>query len=126
MCSSDLQSHRSLVTEGALLIGDAAGLAYPRSGEGIRPAVESGLLAAAAVIEAAGDYRQGSLAPYARRMTTRFGKRSPTEEHASWLPQEIRQPMAAALLATRWFVRHIVVNRWFLHTQQKSLAAAVL
>jgi flavin-dependent dehydrogenase len=28
-----------------LLIGDAAGLAYPESGEGIRPAVESGLIA---------------------------------------------------------------------------------
>ena len=39
-----------------LLVGDAAGLAYPQSGEGIRPAIESGLLAAATIVEADGDY----------------------------------------------------------------------
>ncbi|MGM0413514.1 MAG: NAD(P)/FAD-dependent oxidoreductase, partial [Pseudomonadota bacterium] len=38
-------SPRPPVHEGALLIGDAAGLAYPQSGEGIRPAVESALMA---------------------------------------------------------------------------------
>jgi len=116
------ESRRPLVTDGALLIGDAAGLAYPRSGEGIRPAVESGLMAAAAIIEAAGDYRQDSLARYAGRLTARFGKRSPAEESGSWLPQAIRQPLAASLMATRWFVRHIVVDRWFLHAQQQPLA----
>ena len=39
-------SRRPLLGEHSLLIGDAAGLAYDFSGEGIRPAVESGLLAA--------------------------------------------------------------------------------
>lgn len=117
------ESRRPLTTDGALLIGDAAGLAYPRSGEGIRPAVESGLMAAAAVIEAAGDYRQGSLARYADRLTARFGKRSPAEESGSWLPQEIRRPLATSLMATRWFVRHIVVDRWFLHAQQEPVLA---
>ena len=116
------ESRRPLTTEGALLIGDAAGLAYPRSGEGIRPAVESGLMAAAAIIEAAGDYRQGSLARYASRLTSRFGKRSPAAEGGSWLPQQIRRPLAASLMATRWFVRHIVVDRWFLHAQQQPIA----
>ena len=41
--------HRRLVDAAVLLAGDAAGLAYPESGEGIRPAVESGLLAAATI-----------------------------------------------------------------------------
>jgi geranylgeranyl reductase family protein len=116
------ESRRPPTTDGALLIGDAAGLAYPRSGEGIRPAVESGLMAAAAIIEAAGDYRQDNLARYAGRLTTRFGKRNPAEESRSWLPQEIRRPLAASLMATRWFVRHIVVDRWFLHAQQQPVA----
>ena len=116
------ESRRPPTTDGALLIGDAAGLAYPRSGEGIRPAVESGLMAAAAIIEAAGDYRQDNLARYADRLTTRFGKRNPAEESRSWLPQEIRRPLAASLMATRWFVRHIVVDRWFLHAQQQAVA----
>jgi geranylgeranyl reductase family protein len=116
------ESRRPPTTDGALLIGDAAGLAYPRSGEGIRPAVESGLIAAAAIIEAAGDYRQDNLARYAGRLRARFGKRSPAEENGSWLPQAVKQPLAASLMATRWFVRHIVVDRWFLHAQQQPIA----
>ena len=119
------ESRRPPTTDGALLIGDAAGLAYPRSGEGIRPAVESGLMAAAAIIEAAGDYRQDSLARYAGRLTARFGKRSPADGNGSWLPQKIRQPLAASLMATRWFVRHVVVDRWFLHAQQQVIATGL-
>ena len=45
------------VGDGVMLVGDAAGLAYPQSGEGIRPAVESGLLAASAIVGAGGDTR---------------------------------------------------------------------
>jgi geranylgeranyl reductase family protein len=44
-----------LVDDGVLLVGDAAGLAYAQSGEGIRPAVESGLLAAGAIAAAGPD-----------------------------------------------------------------------
>ena len=42
--------HRRVVDSGVMLIGDAAALAYAQSGEGIRPAIESGLMAAAAAI----------------------------------------------------------------------------
>jgi geranylgeranyl reductase family protein len=117
------ESRRNLTADGALLIGDAAGLAYPRSGEGIRPAVESGMLAAAAIVGAGGDYRQASLAPYVSRMTARFGSRIPNGETGSWLPQGLRQQLAARLMTTRWFVRHFVVDRWFLHSEQQPLAA---
>jgi geranylgeranyl reductase family protein len=117
------ESRRSLAGDGALLIGDAAGLAYPRSGEGIRPAVESGLMAAAAIVEAAGDYRQDRLEPYASRLTARFGRRAPAEASGAWLPHAIRQRVAAQLLATRWFVRHVVVDRWFLHARQEPVLA---
>jgi geranylgeranyl reductase family protein len=118
------ESRRPLTADGALLIGDAAGLAYPRSGEGIRPAVESGLMAASAIIEAAGEYRQDSLAPYASRLTARYGKRNPAEESRRWLPEAVRRPLAASLMATRWFVRHVVVDRWFLQAQQQPIATA--
>ena len=50
------QAPRPLVGDAALLVGDAAGLAYPKSGEGIRPAVESGLLAAQTILAADGRY----------------------------------------------------------------------
>jgi len=42
-------ARRELVRDGAMLVGDAAGLAYPQSGEGIRPAIESALIAAAVI-----------------------------------------------------------------------------
>ena len=50
------QTPRPLAGDGFVLIGDSAGLAWPQSGEGIRPAVESGLLAARAI--AAKDLRR--------------------------------------------------------------------
>lgn len=119
------ESRRNLAADGALLIGDAAGLAYARSGEGIRPAVESGMLAAAAIVGTRGDYRQAGLAPYASRMTARFGGRSSNGEAGSWLPQGLRERFAARLMATQWFVRHVVIDRWFLHAEQQPIAAGM-
>src|SRR5262245_64188790 len=80
---------RRLITDGILLIGDAAGLAYWQSGEGIRPAVESGLMAAQAVVAAGGDYREGRLEQYRRMITSRFGKaeRNWTTGLAGLIPQ---------------------------------------
>jgi len=53
-----LYSHakRPVIGDGVLIIGDAAGLAYAESGEGIRPAIESGLMAARIIANARGDY----------------------------------------------------------------------
>lgn len=114
-------SRRKLTGEGALLIGDAAGLAYPQSGEGIRPAVESALMAAAVILEAGGDYRQSRLEPYAGRLAARFGKRDAGAPRTPWLPEKLKQKLAAKLLATRWFARHVVIDRWFLHAGQPAL-----
>src|SRR6202521_317133 len=64
---------RRIVDAGVMLVGDAAGLAYPQSGEGIRPAVESGLLAAATIVEANGQYARNRLEGYEERLGARFG-----------------------------------------------------
>ena len=112
---------RRQLDDGMLLIGDAAGLAYPQSGEGIRPAVESGLMAAATIIEADGDYRLQKLQPYAGRLAARFGA---TESAANTEPSSLRKFLAGKLLVNRWFTRHVVLDRWFLHTHQPSLRTA--
>lgn len=52
-----------------LLVGAAAGFAYSQSGEGIRPAVESGLMAALAILAADGYYDHGRLDMYAMQLT---------------------------------------------------------
>lgn len=108
-------SRRKLTADGVLLIGDAAGLAYPQSGEGILPAVESGLIAAQVIIEAAHDYRPHQLNPYLARLTVRFGEQEPHRREASRLRQTFRQKLAKPLMTSTWFARHVVLDRWFLH-----------
>jgi geranylgeranyl reductase family protein len=109
---------RDQIDDGMLLVGDAAGLAYPQSGEGIRPAVESGLMAAATIIEANGDYRRRQLQPYAGRLAARFGTAAVS---GSAEPSSLRKFFAGILLGNRWFTRHVVLDRWFLHTHQAAL-----
>jgi flavin-dependent dehydrogenase len=116
-------SQRKLYDEGVLLVGDAAGLAYPRSGEGIRPAVESALMAAELIVDVAGDYRPARLAPYLDCLTQRFGSKSAQQDIGEWLPTSLKQSLAARLLATTWFARHVVIDRWFLHAGQSALVA---
>lgn len=118
---------RRLIDDGVLLIGDAAGLAYPQSGEGIRPAVESGLMAASAVLAARGRYDSATLAPYASALTQRFGQRSRRAdgEESSVLAGRFRHTLGAWLLGSRWFSRRVVLERWFLHRQQKPMSAEV-
>lgn len=114
-------SRRRPFEDGVVLIGDAAGLAYPRSGEGIRPAIESALMAAEIIRDAAGRYSRERLAPYADRLVGRFGARGGAPDAAAWLPANLRQSMAAKLLATAWFARNVVIDRWFLHSGQRAL-----
>jgi flavin-dependent dehydrogenase len=118
------QAPRPLVpAPGVLLAGDAAGLAYPRSGEGIRPAVESGLLAARC-IRALG-LRAGEAvgAAYASALEARLGPRHPRARPGltSLLPASWAQAAAGRLLGSSWFARRIVVDRWFTHRAQPAL-----
>lgn len=111
---------RPLLQDGVLIIGDAAGLAYAQSGEGIRPAVESALLAAQVIKHAGGDYSLQKLAAYQTRIMERLGRRE-RKELTDYLPQWFKQSLAGALLNTHWFVRNVVVERWFLHSEQVPL-----
>lgn len=116
---------REVIKDGVLLIGDAAGLAYPQSGEGIRPAVESALLAAQVVRTCDGDFRQPRLQPYYVKLVDRFGERQPKAGLLEKLPLGLKQALAGQLMQTRWFTRHVVMDRWFLHSQQAPLPGHV-
>ena len=116
-------SERKVVDDAVLLIGDAAGLAYPQSGEGIRPAVESGLLAAHTILVAQGEYSREALDSYRVLLSERFG--GPGLDWASTLGRRLPSSWISALgrrlLATRWFVRDLVIQRWFLHANEPAL-----
>ena len=111
---------RRVVADGVLLIGDAAGLACVQSGEGIRPAIESGLMAAQEIVAVKGDYRRDQLGNFPRRLEARFGCPSKASRHG--FPFErLRSALARRLLSTRWFTRRVVLDRWFLRANQAPL-----
>ncbi|HKT79284.1 MAG TPA: NAD(P)/FAD-dependent oxidoreductase [Vicinamibacterales bacterium] len=115
------EPRRRLVDDGVMLIGDAAGLAYPQSGEGIRPAVESGMLAAHTVLAAAGKYDAASLAPFGDALRTRFAPHPLVDRLSALIPSFVVPPLAELLLGNAAFVRHVALDRWFLHARQASL-----
>jgi flavin-dependent dehydrogenase len=103
-------STRNVAGEGYLLAGDAAGLAYAQSGEGILPAIESGLLAASTICT-------GELELYRGLLEQRLGasRYRWLEACGRYLPAGWISAAARHLVGTRWFARQVVVNRWFLH-----------
>jgi len=116
------ETGRSPVGDAVMLIGDAAGLAYPQSGEGIRPAIESGLMAGSAILEAAGTYSRMRLQQYATDLLHRFGTSSATRLVSHVVPGGVSMAIARRMVERPWFVRHFVIDRWFLHARQPALA----
>lgn len=102
-----------------LLIGDAAGLASTHSGEGIRPAIESGLLAASALAE--DNDPETVVARYTARLQSRMGMGG-AGASPQWLPSAARTWIGQRLLSNRWFTRHVVLDRWFLDAKQPVLS----
>ena len=108
---------RRVVDSGVLLVGDAAGLAIPFSGEGIRPAVESGLMAASAIAGARGRYTRDQLQPYEAQALERFvASQGLFSRHS-----DLRARLVGRLLDVPWFVRHVLLDR-FLGAHQAALA----
>lgn len=109
---------------GVLLIGDAVGLADSRSGEGIRPAIESGLMAAAAILESGLQSTDQLHKLYSERLQNRFSPGSAGSLPIGWIPSAVRQFAARRLMASRWFARRVLLDRWFLHPALAPLATA--
>jgi len=118
-------STRDCTRDGLLLIGDSAGLAYEQSGEGIRPAIESGLFAAGTILAAEGNYTRESLEAYRLLMTQRFGPSGKdwTSAVGRRLPDSWIASLGGLLLRNQWFTQKVVLDRWFLHANQPALPA---
>jgi geranylgeranyl reductase family protein len=105
---------------GVLLIGDSAGLADRHSGEGIRPAIESGLLAASALLECRSATESDLGEVFQKKLQMRLNNQ-PSTGIAAWIPSSLRLSIARWLMSTHWFTRHVLLSRWFLHTEQPPL-----
>ncbi len=116
-------SPRRRLHDGVMLVGDAAGLAYPQSGEGIRPAIESGLLAARVILEAAGDYSTPRLRNYGALLESHITKQpgTPAKLLARVVPDRAVGMAAAGLLRNPWFTRRVLLDRWFLGVDRPPL-----
>jgi menaquinone-9 beta-reductase len=116
------RAKRNVTSDGVMLIGDAAGMAYAQSGEGIRPAIESGLLAAQVLVDANGKYTANQLSIYRDRLTQRFGNQQEwSSQIGSKLPPRLMSSLGRLLLATPWFSRRVVIEKWFLHSNDPAL-----
>ena len=117
------RSRRISSGDGIVLAGDAIGLAYDRSGEGIRPAVESAVIAAELIAGAGGSIDENTFAGYERLLRERFGERGTETGLPAWIPAGLRRAVATRLLGMGWFSRRLVLDGWFLHRRQPPLPA---
>jgi flavin-dependent dehydrogenase len=106
-----------------LLVGDAAGLSYNFSGEGIRPAVVSALLATKVLRDAKGDFSRQSLAPYRELLFEAYGKPvTGWRFHAmEALPPQWFGLVGRLLLGVPRLARDVVIGRFFLHGEARSI-----
>jgi flavin-dependent dehydrogenase len=102
---------RRPVGDGLLLVGDAAGLAFSASGEGIGPAMVSGRLAAETLLEAPGPHDAARLEVYAARLEDALGPAATRRA----LPAPLARLAGSALLSSPWLTRRVVLDSWFLH-----------
>jgi flavin-dependent dehydrogenase len=121
----DCTSRRRVVGDRTLLIGDAAGLALSPSGEGILAAVESGLMAAAVILETAPDCTDDRLAVYADRIEARFGPRQARSRFAG-LPAWVRSAAAHAVFNSGWLTRRVLLEDGFLHVRRAEMTSEVI
>ena len=106
---------RKGVSSGVVLVGDALGIAYNMSGEGIGPAIFSGVVAAETIIKAGGDYSAVRLSPYIKKIHSRFGK--PYPALLLWILSSILKglimPLRMIVIGNGICRREIVAKKWF-------------
>ena len=113
---------RKIFDDGVLLVGDAAGLAYPESGEGIRPAIEAGLIAAHAILVANGNYSPHNLSVYRDALKSRLHhEHSRFETLTQHLPHLLKEIAGRWLLRNHSFCQNVVMNQWFLRVAEQRL-----
>ena len=95
---------------------------YNEQEQGIRQAIESGLLAADTIVAARGQFAVQRLEPYVAGMAARCGTASVSGAVARLVPDAVKAVVAGRLLRVPAFVRRVVIDDWFLHSRQPALA----
>jgi hypothetical protein len=82
---------------------------------------ESGLLAASSIMNAR-QLETDAVDTYAKRLLDRFGLQSGLARSRS-TTVDLSSTIGPCLLQRPWFVRHLLLDRWFLHAGDAALAA---
>ena len=90
----------------------------------ILTAIESGLLAAEAILEAGPGYGIQALASYTSRVRQRFGLRPGARSRPLELPGWTTAIASRALLGIPWLTRRILLEEGFLHNRRPDLTSA--
>jgi len=108
-------SKRNLVSDHVLITGDAGGMAYNMSGEGIGPAIFSGLAAAQTIIDARGDYSAENLSKYRKLIYSKFGRPYPDflMHLVSSIPKTFFHIIKNVTIGTPIGRSEIIAKRWF-------------
>jgi geranylgeranyl reductase family protein len=106
---------RKLVSDRILLVGDAGGMAYNMSGEGIGPAIFSGVAAAETIIAAKGAYSAEQLHTYRKKIYTKFGRPYPASAVTllSLIPANLLTLLQEIAVGSSVGRREIISKRWF-------------
>jgi len=113
-------SQRRVYHDHVLLAGDAAGLALAPSGEGILAAVESGQMAADAILAAGPQYAAARLEAYDAAIDRRFAPRG-TPSSLAKMPGWMTALASRALFASPWLTRRVLIEDGFLHLRRERL-----
>jgi flavin-dependent dehydrogenase len=116
----NITSRRRLSGDRMLLAGDAAGLALAPSGEGILAAVESGLLAAEAILDSTADWSSEGWPRYEAAIEARFGPRGRTSP-LSRVPGWLAALGGRAMLRSSRLTRRFLLEEGFLHSRRPAL-----
>jgi len=77
-------------------------------------------MAADAILAADGDYRRDKLEAYAARLDNQYGGGSSDVSTPS-VSSGVMRFLGARLLSSSLFTRHVLLDRWFLHADLKTL-----
>ena len=85
--------------------------------------MESGLIAAHAILSANGDCSERQLAFYRELLTSRLQReKSRLDTLSQLLPHTLRETLGRQLLRSNSFCRNVVIDRWFLRIAEQRLA----
>ena len=86
-------------------------------------ATTAACIAARTIVEADGLCSRDRLEPYAARLQARYADAPISSALGRIVPDRVKIALGGLLLEAPSFVRHVVLDRWFLHRHQPALGS---